>query len=359
MFSLASGVYQTYMAPQQVNVLLVGASSVGKTTLLERIKVTQFQKQGVVVLDDDDSPFLQELYQAEAEEEEELQESSSSLASPLPTSLPGRIVSRRRVVEPRSDESTTTTTTTPTPRPKKGLWVCPSPPKYQNTVTDDEEDEVLLPDQQSLETIDIRNSATTTTKTTTVSPPSSLSPPQQQYDLKPNLRMLPFSKIRPTIGMNLGQFKNIYGAKCHVWDVGGRLHDLWERYYEDCDAVLFVYKWEEEDVETNNNQNKNEDDDDRPRPPTRQEQKVLLQTVRQNIPEDVPFLIFLHSWQSPAYERYTNSIYRSTEPLLPTLPNQALCVGNAGTGQGVRAAMEWLLPLAKQQQRVRDKLSAE
>jgi GTPase SAR1 family protein len=353
------------MAPQQVNVLLVGASSVGKTTLLERIKVTQFQKQGVVVVEDD-SPFLQEqMYHQEADEEELREDSSSSsLASPLPTSLPGRIVSRRRVVEPNS-ESTTTTTTTTTPtttttRPnRKGLWVCPSPPKYQNTVTDDEDDdEVLLSDKEVLETIHIHNSLTT------LPPPSSTTAStiiQQQYDLKPNTRMLPFQKIRPTIGMNLGQFKNIYGAKCHVWDVGGRLHDLWERYYEDCDAVLFVYKWEEEEKEEEDEVVTNEDDD-RPRPPTRQEQKVLLQTVRQNIPEDVPFLIFLHSWQSPTYEMYqsSNRIYRSTEPLLPTLPTQALCIGNAGTGQGVRAAMEWLLPLAKQQQqRVRDKLPAE
>lgn len=42
MFSLLTGVYDSYLAPTQLNVLVVGAPGVGKTTLLERLKVTQF-----------------------------------------------------------------------------------------------------------------------------------------------------------------------------------------------------------------------------------------------------------------------------------------------------------------------------
>ena len=45
MFGLASGIYQSYFSTPQLNVLLLGAESVGKTTMLERIKVTQFSKR--------------------------------------------------------------------------------------------------------------------------------------------------------------------------------------------------------------------------------------------------------------------------------------------------------------------------
>lgn len=41
MFSLASGIYQSYFVPQQLSILLIGEENTGKTTLLERIKVTQ------------------------------------------------------------------------------------------------------------------------------------------------------------------------------------------------------------------------------------------------------------------------------------------------------------------------------
>jgi hypothetical protein len=42
MFSLASGVYDSYFAAPQLNILVIGCESVGKTTLLERLKVTEF-----------------------------------------------------------------------------------------------------------------------------------------------------------------------------------------------------------------------------------------------------------------------------------------------------------------------------
>jgi ADP-ribosylation factor family len=44
-----------------------------------------------------------------------------------------------------------------------------------------------------------------------------------------------------TVGSNLAKLE-MYGAKYHISDVGGRLQDLWERYYDNCDAVIFCWK---------------------------------------------------------------------------------------------------------------------
>ena len=96
----------------------------------------------------------------------------------------------------------------------------------------------------------------------------------EEFDVKPKAKMLPLSKIRPTskydcenvqtaldgccafavclidvavptflflslvlvVGTNLGKLQ-MYGAECRIFDVGGRLQDLWERYYDDCDVL--------------------------------------------------------------------------------------------------------------------------
>lgn len=46
MFSLFNGIYDSYLAPTQLNLLVVGAPESGKTTLLERLKVTEIPKKG-------------------------------------------------------------------------------------------------------------------------------------------------------------------------------------------------------------------------------------------------------------------------------------------------------------------------
>ena len=45
MYSLVAGIYDSYLAPTQLNLLIVGAPGVGKTALLERLKVTQIPKR--------------------------------------------------------------------------------------------------------------------------------------------------------------------------------------------------------------------------------------------------------------------------------------------------------------------------
>jgi hypothetical protein len=59
MFSLATGIYQSYFAPPKLSILLIGIEGSGKTALLERIKVTGISSSRLpdVVPSDDDDEF--------------------------------------------------------------------------------------------------------------------------------------------------------------------------------------------------------------------------------------------------------------------------------------------------------------
>jgi ADP-ribosylation factor family len=149
-------------------------------------------------------------------------------------------------------------------------------------------------------------------------------------------------------GQNLAKL-DICGAKCVILDVSGKFQDLWERYYADADAVIFCWRLDH--------------------PP----QHALLEKVRHEISDDVPFLIFGHEFdlttatktQSsttplPQHESNFTSTF-SSPTTLPTewfLPHyhsnlmMAFC-GSAHNGAGVRDAMEWLIPLAKRQAKLR------
>jgi hypothetical protein len=45
MFGLASGLYHTYLIPPEVSILIIGCDDSGKSTLLERVKVTDFHSK--------------------------------------------------------------------------------------------------------------------------------------------------------------------------------------------------------------------------------------------------------------------------------------------------------------------------
>jgi len=106
------------------------------------------------------------------------------------------------------------------------------------------------------------------------------------------------------------------------------MHDLWERYYEDADAVIYCIN--------GNNTN-----------------KVLLEETRLSISDDVPFLVFYHHMDSAASENEETRV--TLDDLLPHYHNNMmeLMEGSAKTGEGVREALEWLIPLAKRQQQLR------
>ncbi|KAI8378596.1 ADP-ribosylation factor family-domain-containing protein [Blakeslea trispora] len=48
-------------------------------------------------------------------------------------------------------------------------------------------------------------------------------------------------KIAPTVGLNIGKV-NIKSSRINFWDLGGQkdLHSIWERYYSECHAIVFV-----------------------------------------------------------------------------------------------------------------------
>lgn len=146
MFSLLTGVYDSYLAPTQLNLLIVGAPRVGKTTLLERLKVTQTPKRPsktpqtpVEIL----TPALQEAYAkggAEAattalelvqdtfsETTGSETDSSSVKRMPVIASKPAPVI----VVQKRRFQ----------------LSICPAPERYSRSAQDQEEEFVGVDEQ--------------------------------------------------------------------------------------------------------------------------------------------------------------------------------------------------------------------
>mmetsp|Transcript_17178 Transcript_17178/g.47290 ORF Transcript_17178/g.47290 Transcript_17178/m.47290 type:complete len:515 (+) Transcript_17178:283-1827(+) len=177
----------------------------------------------------------------------------------------------------------------------------------------------------------------------------------EEYHRKPTAKMLPLRLIRPTIGTNLAKI-DMYGAKCHIFDVGGKMQNLWERYYDDCDAVIFCWKLGEDPDKPPREPDSDDDSDaeeDDPRETIYKKQQEMLNTVRKSVPDDVPFLILGHVFGNANIE-IVDRMY-NTDILLPRYhnPMTGFCCLSAKTGAGVQSAMEWLIPLAKRQLRER------
>jgi GTPase SAR1 family protein len=185
---------------------------------------------------------------------------------------------------------------------------------------------------------------------------------ETEYDLKLNHKMLPLGKIRPTMGMNLATV-DICGAKCHFQDLSGKFQNVWRSYYGDCDAVIFVFRVEGSDAAAargSHDSARDADEDERNERIRRAErlnpkaQLALLTQVRGAIADDVPFLILGHLFDASIAGAHTDVLF-SSSALLPHYHNplQGVFFSRAVSGQGVRSALEWLVPLAKRQQHVR------
>lgn len=144
----------------------------------------------------------------------------------------------------------------------------------------------------------------------------------------------------------------MYGAKVSLFDVGGKMKSVWDRYYHDCDGVVFCWKLGGDDPIAGSDSDDDEDDDKRESLDTARQQE-LLEQIRKLIPDDVPFLVFGHVFGNVNTD-ITDRIY-GTNLLFPHYhnPMTGLCCGSAKTGAGFQSAMEWLIPLAKRQQKER------
>jgi hypothetical protein len=83
-----------------------------------------------------------------------------------------------------------------------------------------------------------------------------------------------------------------------------------------------------------------------------------LETVRKEIPDDVPILIFGHLMKG--HDGIAELPAMSTSFFLPNYHSNLMQVhcGNAKNGKGVREAMEWLVPMAKRQAKLRAQAAA-
>jgi hypothetical protein len=151
MFSLVTGIYDSYLAPSQLNLLVVGAPGVGKTTLLERLKVTQIpkrpstRKDGGVVMEPP-ACIAQALQRGGAAPAvaAAVAAESSSLSSSLSLSSPPRQNNPAApvlVAPPVNSSSSTTPNATDTPTTKRRFQFCPAPKRYQHSTEDDADDD--------------------------------------------------------------------------------------------------------------------------------------------------------------------------------------------------------------------------
>mmetsp|Transcript_8020 Transcript_8020/g.12390 ORF Transcript_8020/g.12390 Transcript_8020/m.12390 type:complete len:133 (-) Transcript_8020:277-675(-) len=130
--------------------------------------------------------------------------------------------------------------------------------------------------------------------------------------------------------MNLAKM-DICKCRCQFWDIGGSMKNLWERYYPDSDAVILV-------VDMN-------DLDD-----------LILQEILTQVEDHIPILIFGN--RKPSVGPEEQSAKKKTMGLPPQFAaaessfRMKFVEGSAKTGEGVKAAMEWLIPFAKRQQQL-------
>mmetsp|Transcript_37174 Transcript_37174/g.77860 ORF Transcript_37174/g.77860 Transcript_37174/m.77860 type:complete len:538 (+) Transcript_37174:69-1682(+) len=365
MFSLATGIYQSYFAPPKLSILIIGCDGSGKTSLLERIKVTDINARldvnnaagtqsstlrasyakGAVALGGGVGTNNDGVATGNGQQQQQLRRQPRRVGQhhdggkparlPPPLPLKQALKSRISVEKIMEDgfsnaatkaqdqengtfeeedavnilhgvpppplaaendnnagatdeqnskggnekqtiktaktrpplplkhdaiEKNTTLTplptekTTPTTTKKKSfieLLRCPSPAKYSNASLGEEEDEAVEVEESQNENENPANNDK-----------DALEPWSTEYledyyinyqegvefDIKQfrgvggnAKKMFPMDRIRPTLGQNLAKL-DLCGCKCSLFDLSGaeKMRPLWERYYRDTDAVIYV-----------------------------------------------------------------------------------------------------------------------
>ncbi|KAL3792106.1 hypothetical protein HJC23_013380 [Cyclotella cryptica] len=397
MFSLATGIYQSYFAPPKISILIVGLDTSGKTALLERVKVTNFSSRlhhasshndkcvlgAVAGANMDDDTFKRgarparlppplppkkatesrhRVDQVLAEEDEQTKsihdrpqtnnERDDLLQGIPPPPLCGLDNSQGTNGTPGGPADTTQSTINTTqsktrdsqrpplpPQPglskprdqapapitstpsKRSSFIqllrCPSPQRYSSSALGEEEEEYYSDA--------IHASAVAAIATSAQKQPQQDQQQQEveewntdylndyyinyqdgeEFDVKVSngkkSKMFPLERIRPTLGQNLAKVE-IGGCKCSLFDLSGaeKMRPLWERYYRDTDAVIFVV--DSSDHSFSNLQQ------------SRHEFRKLCQNevMKRRIERGLPIMIFANKLDV-AYGEYDKGVERANE----------------------------------------------
>lgn len=331
MIELASGFYKNYLISPEVSILIIGLDDSGKTTLLERLKVTEFTGIG--------SSTGNKIILSKPES----QHGCHSIVSETSPEENGHSVSRRR-----------------------RLLACPAPKLYRNTKVDDEDFQSTIDvtcgekyhhDQQQQDMGSIRNCQTNGNSCTSTAKPILSGEKNQniQYDMKKDKTMFPQHLIRPTVGMNLAKIEAC-NAKVKFYDLGGssKMRPMWERYYNDVDAVVYVVDVSPMAKVTKLMESRAfyrcmRDDESMSKLPvlifankTDTRQSQCFDDSNENILNDTSLLdiaaLFLSSPRGSSSDVSVASLTDHGDQ-----DNVAIFSGSAKTGEGVRAAFEWII----------------
>lgn len=303
MFTLASGFYENYIVPPEVSLLIVGLDNGGKTTLLERLKVTDFNNKKRALSGKKIS--VKPVKDGEVNSRNIVYDKRERYATGS-----NKDIARNNDAAANDDEDIVikeagdaNSDTQRAAQRRRSL--CPAP-RYNTLSSEDEQDQeeyvfdgdsiIHRAEQEQLEGQNVMNdsvasfSSVSTNHSGIVPIPStkvshiptiSPHPPisknrsfenhyyanqevnsptpkvnskvtkaktnkkkqkeKKSFDQKPGSKMFPLHLIRPTVGMNLAKF-DACKAKVRVMDLGGsnKMRNLWERYYNGIHGVAFI-----------------------------------------------------------------------------------------------------------------------
>lgn len=140
-------------------------------------------------------------------------------------------------------------------------------------------------------------------------------------------------KILPTVGLNVGKIDFSSSIKLIMWDLGGQpgLRNIWDKYYSDCHAVLFVV--------------------DASRPERFDEAKMALdKPLGSRDTFGAPLLVMANKCDdhtAHSAEEVASSLGLSA---VTTRPHKVLQV-SSHSGQGIADGMTWLVSAVQQSNR--------
>ncbi|KAI9505246.1 ADP-ribosylation factor protein 3 [Coemansia spiralis] len=136
---------------------------------------------------------------------------------------------------------------------------------------------------------------------------------------------MPMDKLQPTIGVNIGKV-TMKSALVKFMDLGGQkdLRGIWEAYFSDCHAVLFVLDSKHADR-------------------LEEAKKVLIELVQAKELEGVPLMVLSNKQDLDDVESLAQIKEMINELADYMYGREVRVMGSSGAdGAGVRLAVDWL-----------------